>query len=185
MTPEEETVAAVVGHLERLRIPYMLTGSMASSFYGRPRSTHDADIVIDPTSAQVDTLTADLAADGFYVDAEAAQAAHRSRRHFNAIETRSACKVDIIIRKDRAFSREEFSRRRPVDLPFAERVSIVSPEDAILSKLEWAKQSGASERQLADVAGIVDVTSPLDRNYIERWAAALGVDDLWRGFSLP
>jgi hypothetical protein len=66
--------------------------------------------------------------------------------------------VDIIIRKDRAFSREEFSRRRPVDPPFAERVSIVSPEDAILSKLEWAKQSGSSERQLADVAGIVDVT---------------------------
>jgi hypothetical protein len=185
VSPEEQTLAAIVGHLDRLRIPYMLTGSVASSFYGRPRSTHDADIVIDPTSTQVASLTADLSAGGFYVDADAAQAALSSRRHFNAIEMRSACKVDIIIRKDRAFSREEFSRRRPVDLPFADAVSIVSPEDAILSKLEWAKRSGSSERQLADVAGIVEVTVPLDRNYIEHWAVELGVDDLWRDLIRP
>lgn len=59
-------------------------------------------------------------------------------------------------------------------------MSLTTAEDAILSKLEWAKKGGGSERQLGDVAGIVDVKGPeLDRRYIQRWATALGVLDLW------
>jgi hypothetical protein len=54
------------------------------------------------------------------------------------------------------------------------------PGDAILSKLEWAKQSGESERQLRDAMGVLELNPSLDRQYIERWAVALGVDDLWR-----
>ena len=34
----------------------MVTGSVASSYHGRPRSTHDADIVIDPNREQLDAF---------------------------------------------------------------------------------------------------------------------------------
>lgn len=183
MSPEEEAIANVVGFLRTLAIPYMLTGSVAASYHGRPRATHDADLVIDPTPAQLDGLLESLAAAGFYVDPDGAREALRRRGQFNAIETRYACKIDLIVRRDRPFSEAEFARRVVVDLSFGREISIVTPEDAILSKLEWARKSGDSEKQLADAAGVLQLNQSLDRAYIERWAQELGVTDLWRRLS--
>jgi hypothetical protein len=180
VTPDEEALRRVIDILERLGVPYMLTGSVATSYHGRPRATHDADIVVDPTPEQLETLVADLDRAGFYVDADGARDALRRRRQFNAIEMQYASKIDLIIRKDRAFSHEEFARRQRADLPFRNAVTLVSPEDAVLSKLEWARQSGDSERQLRDASGVLELNPSLDRQYIEHWAAALGIDDLWR-----
>src|SRR5262245_39801111 len=129
VTVEEEALARVVRDLEALGIPYMVTGSVASSFHGRPRTTHDADVVIDPTRDTLDRLVDGLAGAGFYVDPDRARDALARRRQFNAIEITSAFKLDLIIRKDRPFSREEFSRRQPVDLPGIPRVALASPED--------------------------------------------------------
>jgi hypothetical protein len=117
VSPEEGALATVIETLTRLQVPYMLTGSVAASFYGRPRTTHDADVVIDPTPVQLDRLVASLAGSGVYVDLDGARRALRERLMFNVIETAHACKVDPIIRRARAFSAEEFARRRAVDLP--------------------------------------------------------------------
>ena len=180
MSPEEKALATVVDLLTRLAVPYMITGSVAASFHGRPRATHDADVVIDPTPPQLEQLLQGLADADFYVSPEGAREALRHRRPFNVIETRHACKIDLIIRRERPFSVEEFARRRPIDLPFGLGVTMVTPEDAVLSKLEWARQAGDSEKQLADVQSIVSLNPNLDRTYIERWAQVLGVIDLWR-----
>jgi hypothetical protein len=179
VTPEEETLRETTSILSRVGVPYMLTGSVAASYYGRPRSTHDADIVIAPMPAQLDAIVEALKAVGFYVDAAGARRALARRSQFNAIHTRYACKIDLIICKDREFSRGELDRRRTADLSFGRAISIVSPEDAVLSKLEWARRGGESRRQLEDAAAIVRLTPDLDRAYVERWAAALGVSDLW------
>jgi hypothetical protein len=179
VSPEEATLARVVATLQRLAIPYMVTGSIATSYHGRPRATHDADLVIDPTPPQTDALVEALAAYGFYLDPDRARAAVRRRGQFNAIETRHASKIDLIVCADRPFSRTELERRIPVDLPFATGVSMASPEDAIVSKLELARKSGDSERQLADARGVLDVTPSVDRAYIAHWAEELGVSDLW------
>lgn len=158
----------------------MLTGSVAASYHGRPRATHDADVVIDPAPNQLGALVRDLLDARFYVPAERAVEALGSRRPINVIDTRYACKIDLIIRRERPFSVAEFARRVSADLSLGRPVSIVSAEDAVLSKLEWARAGGDSERQLADAAGIVAVNRSLDRAYIEHWAAELGVLDLWR-----
>ncbi len=180
MTPEERALDQLVGLLEELRIPYMVTGSLASSHHGRPRSTHDIDVVLDPSAESLERLVERLAGAGFYVDADVARDALRRRRQFNAIEMTSASKLDLIIRKERPFSIEELARRRTVELPGARAMEFASPEDVVLSKLEWARKAGGSERQLADVRGIVEVNGAgLDRAYIERWARDLGVLDLW------
>ena len=180
MTVEEEILHRVARLLEALGIPYMIAGSVASSFHGRPRTTHVADIVIDPAPDALDLFVRELAAADFYVDATTARDALRRRRQFNAIDTASAFKLDLIIRKDRPFSLEEFGRRRRADLAEAKQVSLATAEDTILSKLEWSKKGGGSERQLADVRGILDVKGvELDREYIQRWAEDLGVLDLW------
>lgn len=180
MTPEEQALRLVIDLLERLKIPYMVTGSVATSYHGHPRATHDADVVLDPTPDQLDTLIGHLDRAGFYVDIDGAREALRRRRQFNVIEMQHASKIDLIVRKDRPFSQEEFARRQRADLPFRDAVTLVTPEDAILSKLEWAKQSGESERQLRDAQGVLELNPSLDRQYIEHWAVALGVNDLWR-----
>jgi hypothetical protein len=147
VSPEEEALARVVGLLKAHDIPFMLTGSVAASYHGRPRATHDADLVIDPEPAQLQAFVGALSAASFYVDSDGARDALSRRGQFNVIETQSASKIDLIIRKDRPFSREEFSRRTSADLGFIQDVAIVTPEDAILSKLEWARRADDSERQ--------------------------------------
>lgn len=179
MNQEEAALGRVAEVLDRLSIPYMVTGSIATSYHGRPRSTHDADVVIDPTAAALESLLAELQSRGFYVSEDGARRALRQRQQFNVIEIATAAKLDLIVRKDRAFSRTELGRRQRVDLPFAPAVAIVSPEDAILSKLEWARRSGDSERQIQDAAHVVELNADLDRVYIEQWAQQLGVSDLW------
>lgn len=180
MSTELDALLGVIRVLERLEIPHMVTGSVASSFHGRPRSTHDAGIVIDPTPATLDRLVSALTSAGFYLDADRARDALRRRLQFNAIETESAFKIDLIIRKDRPSSREELRRRQTVELSPKARAAVASAEDTVLSKLEWAKRAGGSERQLQDAAGVLGVNRALDVTYIEEWAGKLGVMDLWR-----
>ena len=172
-----DLLASVVGLLERSGVPYMVTGSLASSYHGEPRATRDADIVIDPSPEALDRLTAGLLEAGFYVDRDVAREALAGRSQFNAIGP-DVLKVDFMIRRDRPFSIEEFRRREPADL-LGTPGFVASAEDVILAKLEWAKALG-SERQLDDVAGILAISSELDLPYVDRWAAALGVDDAWR-----
>jgi hypothetical protein len=59
---------------------------------------------------------------------------------------------------------------------------MVTPEDSILSKLEWARRAD-SERQLRDVAAIAEMNPALDRGYITQRAEALEVLDLWKTIS--
>ena len=172
-----ELLALVIGLLDRSGVPYMVTGSLASSYHGEPRSTRDADIVIDPGRESLDRLTAGLLNAGFYVDRDVAREVYAGRSQFNAIGP-DASKVDFIIRRDRSFSAEEFRRRQPADL-LGTPGFVATAEDVILAKLEWAKAT-SSERQLDDVAGILAIASGLDVPYIDRWAAILGVEDAWR-----
>ena len=180
MSPEEDALVRVVSALETEGIPYMVTGSVASSYHGRPRSTHDADIVIDPTPEQLTRLVRRIAAAGFYVDEAQARDALGRRRQFNVIETRDACKIDLIVRKDRPFSQEELRRREMADLGPGVEVALATAEDTILSKLEWARKAGGSEKQIADAVGVLEVNPKVDRAYIERWARELGIMDLWQ-----
>ncbi len=181
MTPEQEALAKVLQQIEALGIPYMVAGSVASSHYGRPRMTHDVDVVLDPTPTDLSSLVGELTRAGLYVNADVAQRALQSRRQFNVIEAGSGLKIDLIIRKERPFSTGELARRRRVDLGLGVEVALATAEDTILSKLEWASKAGGSERQLGDVVGIIEVNrARLDTDYIERWAAELGVAGLWR-----
>ena len=171
-----ELLAVVVEELDRAGVPYMVTGSLASSYYGEPRSTRDVDIVIDPDPAALDRLVADLVAAVFYVDLDAARQALANRSQFNAIGP-AADNVDFVIRRDRPFSLEEFGRRQRADL-LGTAAFVATAEDLVIAKLEWASASG-SDRQLDDVAGILAIAPSLDIAYIVRWVRALDLEDVW------
>lgn len=173
-----QLVAAALGQLDRSGVPYMVTGSLASSYHGEPRATRDLDIVIDPDPESLERLVAGLVAGGFHVDLHAAIEALRERSQFNAIGD-DAAKIDFIVRKVRPFSVEEFERRRPADL-LGTPGFIASVEDTIVAKLEWAAAT-ESERQLRDVAGMLAVGGEgVDLAYVERWVTALGLNEAWR-----
>jgi hypothetical protein len=176
---ESLPLGRIVALLDQAQIPHMLTGSLASTFYGPPRSTRDIDLVIDPTPATLERLLEQLVPERFYVSATAAREALAMRRQFNVIDLESGWKVDLILRKERAYSREEFARRRPAQVASTE-VFVTSAEDTVLSKLEWAKK-GESERQLRDVVGVLkERGAELDVSYVERWVDALSLRDLWQ-----
>ena len=175
--PIAPVLGKVVGHLGAAGIRYMLAGSFASTIHGQARATRDVDLVIDPTQASLEAFLARL--DGsVYVDRGSAREALRRRDMFNLIDLESGWKIDLIVRKDRAFSREELARCLPAVVDGV-TVQVATPEDTVLSKLEWSTIT-RQERQLEDVRGILEVQgTALDRAYVERWARALGVSDLW------
>jgi hypothetical protein len=172
-----DLLADVIPRLDAAAVPFMVTGSLASSYHGEPRATRDLDVIIDPTTTGLARLVEDLAAGGYYVDRDVALGALSERTQFNAIGP-DALKVDFIIRRNRPFSIAEFGRRQPADL-LGTQGFVPTAEDLIIAKLEWAIAAD-SDRQRRDVTGIVAATDDLDDAYIERWAATLGVLDAWR-----
>jgi hypothetical protein len=170
--------ARLTGALTTAGIPYMFTGSFASSFHGVPRASNDFDLVVSPTSQQLTELKTLLPESDYYFDLDDAQDALKRTAQFNIIDLQNGWKVDLIIRKGRPFSVTEFGRRMKADL---EGLSIymATPEDVILAKLEWAKQSH-SERQIEDVAGILRIRAEkLDWDYLRQWIAELGLELEW------
>lgn len=156
----------------------MLAGSFASSFHGDPRTTNDIDLVIECDRAALDRFVHQLDPGLFYVSPEAADEAWRRGGQFNVVILESGWKVDLILRKNRPFSREEFSRRRPAEIAGV-RIWLATAEDTVVAKLDWAR-AGESERQLRDVVGILEVRGDdLDLAYIDRWIRELDLVDLW------
>jgi hypothetical protein len=134
-----EFLSTVVGLLDRAGIPHMLVGSMASTFHGEPRMTRDIDMVIDPTPESMERFVATLDRSRYYVD-DAAEAVRR-RDMCNVIDTETGWKVDLIVRKDRPFSREEFRRRQPAVIG-----------GVLASMVGGSADSCVSEVQLEEVA---------------------------------
>ncbi len=172
----EEALQILLDYLDELDIPYMIVGSFASSTHGVPRVTHDADIVIEAGLNRVLQLI-DKLKDEFYADADAVREAFSSSRMFNVVHLATGFKVDLILRKPRAFSIEEFNRRCKIMFLGKERW-FATAEDTILTKLEWSKL-GQSERQYEDALNIARVQKEsLDRAYLTKWSTQLGFGDL-------
>jgi hypothetical protein len=102
----------------------------------------------------------------------------RSEGRFNVIDLRTGWKVDLIIRKSRPFSREEFARRAWGDVVGQPRL-IATVEDVMIAKMEWSKLGG-SARQVEDAARILRTRmNDLDHGYVERWVQEMGLDEQW------
>lgn len=180
MNDQANFLREVIELLEKCNVAYMVSGSIASSFFGEPRATRDVDLVIDCDEKSLRQLIDQIARSGWYVSDEAAMSALRERGMFNIIDPNSGWKADLIVRKDREYSIREFERRSPQPLFVEEHTPVptVTPEDALLSKLEWCKASG-HEQQLKDAESIGRVEgSNLDWDYLNYWANILEVRDL-------
>jgi hypothetical protein len=173
-----EVLSRITSALNRAGIGYMLTGSLASAHYGAARSTLDIDMVIEATPEQLTTFVQSLPVTEYYVDLDAALDAHKHQSLFNVIDKETGWKIDLIIRKSRAFSKEEFSRRQSVNVQGIP-LMVATAEDVVIAKLEWSKKS-QSQRQVEDVAWMLKFRSEnLDHVYIRKWVSELDLIEQW------
>jgi hypothetical protein len=157
----------------------MVTGSLASSIQGEPRSTHDIDLVVALVESDADKLLGVFPDSEFYLSPQAIREAIERCRMFNLLEFGSGDKVDFWVLTDHPFDSSRFARKRREHV-WGMTLKVSSPEDTILAKLRWAKESGGSEKQFTDALRIYEIQHPnLDTAYLDEWASRLEVSDLW------
>lgn len=173
---EQQLLQDCLRRLNESSIPYMLVGSMAGNYWGIPRSTHDIDFVVQYSETDVTTLIKAFDED-FFIQKISVIAALRPPYQFNALDNRSALKVDFFRLAGDAYEHERFRRRILVEL-FSQPAWIAKPEDIILHKLRWYTIS-PSDRQLTDALGILSVSRELiDLDYLKHWAKKIDVSKL-------
>jgi hypothetical protein len=167
--------------LDKLGISYVLGGSLASSLWGVPRSTNDADVMVLPVPGREEQLVASFPPD-FYLSLSAMREANLKSRSFNIINTSTGFKTDVFVASGRKLDESAFRRKvtRKVPALGEATVNVLSAEDVVIYKLDWYRQGGeTSERQWLDVAGVLQANlSDMDRNYLREGSKHLGIVDL-------
>ena len=178
-----EVTLKVTGIFEKLGVPYLIGGSLASTLYGMVRTTQDSDIVAEMRLEHLQPFVSALQ-DEFYIDEEMIADAIQHNSSFNIIHRESMFKVDVFIPRPRAFLQSQLARAQRQTFTFETALPVsakfASPEDTILSKLEWYRMGGeVSERQWRDILGVLKTRAgELDLAYLRKWAIELKVDDL-------
>jgi hypothetical protein len=176
-----EVTLQVTAIFEQLGIRYFISGSLASTLYGMVRLTQDADIVAEMRPEHIQPFVAALR-DTFYVDEEMITEAVHRFSSFNIIHRDTFFKVDVFVPSKRPFLRSQLARTRRQTFLLDREIGaqFASPEDTILSKLEWYRLGGEmSERQWKDILGVLKVcAAQLEMDYLRYWARELRVSDL-------
>lgn len=172
---------AVIHTLEALGLDYLIGGSLASSLHGIPRSTQDADLLVDLPPERAADLVKALEG-SFYLDEERVRDAVRREASFNVIHLPTMFKVDLFVLGRDPLGRSEMRRRERHRIGEApeEEAFVASAEDTVLQKLRWYRLGdGVSDRQWRDLIGVLQVQGErLDLRYLQRWARELGLESL-------
>jgi hypothetical protein len=178
----QQVIREVIAALRVEGIAYAVGGSLASSLHGVIRYTQDADLSAEPFPGKEAGFVAHFTAPDYYVDLVSVQDAVRRRSSFNIIHLPTSFKVDVFIRKDRAFEQALWQRRITTTQldPAGQPVEVLSAEDIILLKLEWYRLGGeVSDQQWNDLLGVLRTQAgQLDVAYLLQWSTTLGVADL-------
>lgn len=185
MNERESELLQAVGQVAKafdvLGIEYFIGGSVASSVFGEPRQTIDADLIARVLGRHAQPLVEQLKEE-FYIEAAAILDAIRNQSSFNVIHLTTTAKVDVFVSWRTPFAQSQFARRqrKSVGESGALNLFFASAEDTILAKLEWFRKGGSvSDRQWRDLLGVLKVQGErLDRVYLAHWATELGLADL-------
>ena len=175
---QEEALKPVIELLNTLKIPYMLVGAIAVNYYSVPRLTHDADLVLQIHPKYIDVLCKSLE-NKYYVDSEMIKEALVSLGQFNFIHFDTGFKIDFWILQNDEFSQVQFSRRIPGKV-FGQDVFMISPEDLILNKLSWFKESDI-QKHFLDAVGVYRMQRGiLNIDYLSKYAKELNLIEIFQ-----
>jgi|SRR3990172_582419 len=175
--PQQELLTKLVRFLNAKQIPYLLTGSVASSLHGEPRSTHDVDVVVVLDANSVTQMLEEFHEPKYYLDEEFVRETVEKGGMFNLISDEGD-KIDFWMLTADPFDQSRYARRISVDF-MGMQLIVSSPEDTILAKLYWSKLTGGSEKHVQDSLRVYEVQyGQLDQEYLRDWARRLSVEEL-------
>lgn len=174
-------ISLFVRPLNQLRIPYMVTGGVASVIYGEPRFTRDIDLVLELQPRDAARFAGAWAASEFYVppiEVISEESSRPAAGHFNILHHATTMRADIYLPGDDALTAWALAHTVPRRVDDDE-VLLAPIEAVILNKLRYY-QMGRSDRHLRDIHQMLQMSGDLlDRAELERWVARLGVGDEW------
>ncbi len=172
----QEAALRVIEALESLSVPYMLVGSLSSNAFGIPRSTQDADLVVELGAVSIRQIAERLGKE-FELDSQMSfETIGGSHRYlFNL--PHSGFTIEVFLVSDDPYDRERFSRRKQAPT-LGRMIWLPMPEDVIVMKMRWSKQ-GRRTKDVDDVKNVIAVQGDrLDWPYIHRWCDAHGTREL-------
>jgi hypothetical protein len=145
---DDEAFSRVLGEsvelMEKEAIPYALIGGIASSGYGRPRWTHDIDLLVRPEDAQR-TLIA-FARQGFATEKTDARWLYKAFKY--------RVMVDVIFRSTGGIHLDnEMVSRAVIGEFLGRRVRFAAPEDLLVMKALVHDENGP--RHWHDALGLI------------------------------
>ena len=181
MNEELEVLNQITEKLNIEEINYMISGSIAVNYYSIPRMTRDIDIVVELDKKNINRFIRTLEKD-FYLDNETIKEEVVNKGMFNILHRKYFVKVDFIIRKETDFKKTEFLRKQKISIK-DKPMWIVTPEDLVIAKLDWARES-LSEIQLGDIRKLIKSISDLDWKYINDWIKKLDLKNIYEKLDL-
>jgi hypothetical protein len=167
----EDLVVAVFDALATMGVPFMVSGSLASNFYGVPRATQDADLVLDLKRLPIDAL-AERLEDRFDVERQGGfESVTGSLRLVMRART-FPFDVELFGLTEDRHDVARFARRQFVSV-LERTVALPTAEDVIINKLRWFKLA-RRRKDFEDARNVIAVQrSTLDRPYLRQWCEEL------------
>jgi hypothetical protein len=172
-----DALLKLVKALDLAGIAYMIVGSYSSNFYGIPRSTQDADLVVNLPSNDWAKLP-EILPEGIELDGQMGFEMVTSTRRELLRVKESIFQIELFRLSDDTHDRSRFDRRRKVEIFPGQAVSMPSAEDVIVQKLRWSL-TAKRPKDFTDAVAVMQVQGQaLDWSYIGQWCAQHGTLDL-------
>ena len=174
-------VDTFVSRLEKLEIPYVVTGAVASIIYGEPRLTNDVDLIVMMKTEDIEKFVQAFPSTEFYcapVEVLKIEIRRPRRGHFNLIHHDTGTKADIYLAGEDELHQWALSKRRDMVVE-GERVRVAPPDYVIVRKLEYYREGG-SEKHLRDIAGMLELSSQeIDFKQLDDFVQRYGLEKEW------
>lgn len=183
--PAPSPLASFLEPLERLDLPYCVTGSVAASVYGEPRLTADIDVVLLMRVEDLAALRAAFPDDAYYVPPDETlrlELARSSRGAFNLVHHASQFKADVYLAGRDPLHAWALGHRRRVSIEGG-GAWIAPPEYVVVRKLEFLREGG-SDKHARDIRFMLAATA-IDRAFVEAEVARLGLHEQWQRCKTP
>jgi hypothetical protein len=168
-----DSLLMLIEAFDRAGIPYMIVGSYSSNFYGIPRLTKDADVVVHLPSAEWSRLPAILPEGIELEDQMSFEMVTSTRRELLRVKD-SLFQIELFRLSEDPHDRSRFERRRRVEIFPGTQVFLPSAEDVIVQKLRWS-HGVRRPKDYEDVVAVMQVQGKsLDWSYIEGWCGEHG-----------
>lgn len=166
-----DALISLIGALEKVEMPYMIVGSYSSNFYGIPRSTKDADLVVSLDHADWGKLISILPPNLELEQQSSFEMVTSTRKELIKVKD-SPFEIELFHLSNDAYDSTRFDRRQKVEIMPGVAACLPTAEDVIIQKLRWCRGAKRA-KDFADVVAVLQVQGPkrLDWPYIEGWCA--------------